>query len=167
METKTGPKPKGKPVADNGGYTGQQKTQINMEKLATLCQIQCTDSEIAAFFNVDRKTITRHKQDPKFREVMENNRQIGKISLRRALHMRGIDKTQSPALLIFACKNILDMSDKISSEITGRDGGPIEVTSVRETLDKRLAAISDRMSGKKKELAGAKPIALLPKAQAT
>ena len=77
-----------------------------------LCILQCTLSEIAAWFNCSEDTIeNKVKQEHKvgFSDYYKAKKGIGKIALRRKLdHMA--DK--NPAVAIFLAKNHLGMSDR-------------------------------------------------------
>jgi hypothetical protein len=80
--TKSGPKPEDSPQPKRG--PGQPEKPINLKQLALLCQMQCTDAEIAAFFSVSTKTIERRKANPEFLETMERGQLQGLVSLRQA-----------------------------------------------------------------------------------
>ena len=60
-------------------------TKIDLVELETLCSMQCTDAEIAAFFGVSTRTIERRRKVARFREIMDNAKAKGRISVRRNL----------------------------------------------------------------------------------
>jgi len=91
---------------------GRPKIVIDWEQFTKLCILQCTLSEIAAWFNCSEDTIeNKVKQEHKvgFSDYYRAKKGIGKIALRRKLdHMA--DK--NPAVAIFLAKNHLGMSDR-------------------------------------------------------
>ena len=62
------------------------KVKIDLGELEKLCGLQCTDEEIAAFFGVSTKTITRRRRIPRFAEAMEHAKAKGRVSVRRNRH---------------------------------------------------------------------------------
>src|SRR5262245_31470676 len=46
--------------------SGRKATKIDLTDLERLCSIQCTDQELASFFEVDVRTIERRKNKPSF-----------------------------------------------------------------------------------------------------
>ena len=91
---------------------GRPKIEIDWMQFNKLCILQCTLSEIAAWFNCSEDTIeNKVKQEHKvgFSDYYRAKKGIGKIALRRKLdHMA--DK--NPAVAIFLAKNHLGMSDR-------------------------------------------------------
>jgi hypothetical protein len=61
----------------------QARAGIDLAELERLCQLQCTDEEIAAWFRVSTRTIERRRLEPEFLEVMERGKAKGRISVRR------------------------------------------------------------------------------------
>jgi hypothetical protein len=84
-----------------------------------LCNIQCTETEIAATMRISVDTLERRVKEEygvTFAEVYEQKREGGKESLRRAQWKSAIDG-KNPALQIFLGKNILNQSDKQSIDM--------------------------------------------------
>lgn len=113
---------------------GRKPVRIDLEELEKLCALQCTDQEIAGFFEVNVRTIERRKKYPKFAAAMERGRSRGRISLRRYLWK--LAAGDSAAAAIFLAKNVLGLKDTSSHELSGSDGGAIQL-SVVEVLQKR------------------------------
>ena len=57
---------------------------INLAELEKLAAMQCTDEEIAAWFNLSPKTLERRLKSPVFAETICRGKARGRISLRRA-----------------------------------------------------------------------------------
>jgi hypothetical protein len=66
------------------GRRGRKPVQIDLDLLEKLSMLQCTDEELAGFFNVSTRTIEKRRKHPQFAEVMQRGRSKGRISVRRA-----------------------------------------------------------------------------------
>ena len=100
---------------------GRPRKDINRQQFENLCGLQCTEEEIASFFDCSVDTVERFcKREYKatFAEVFKIKRGIGKISLRRS-QMKLAEKY--PAMAIFLGKQYLDQTDKIETSIVGID----------------------------------------------
>ena len=53
---------------------GRKSVRINLGELEKLCALQCTDEEIAAFFEVSVRTIERRRGKPAFAKAMERGK---------------------------------------------------------------------------------------------
>lgn len=63
---------------------GRPPIPIDLETLEKLAMLQCTDTEIAAFFGVHKDTISdRQMKDSHFADIIKNGREKGTMSLRR------------------------------------------------------------------------------------
>lgn len=118
--------------AESDGTVGRPAYELSEEQLTMLdglCEIQCTDEEIAALLDVSRDWIAKKKaSDPEFSTRIEKGRERGKESLRRKqykLAMKG-----HPTMLIWLGKQTLGQRDK--HEHSGPGGGPIET---KQTVD--------------------------------
>ena len=103
------------------------KVKIDIGELEKLGGLQCTIDEIAAFFGVSSRTIERRCKIPKFREIIENARAKGRVSVRRSLFK--LANQGNVAAAIFLSKNLLGYRDVVNNEHSGPSGGPIEVKS--------------------------------------
>jgi hypothetical protein len=103
------------------------KVKIDLTELEKLCGMQCTDEEVAAFFDVSTRTIERRRNVARFSEVMDRARAKGRVSVRRALFR--LAAAGNIAAAIFLAKNILGYKDYVNNEHSGPDGGPIRIES--------------------------------------
>ena len=103
------------------------KVKIDLAELEKLCGMQCTDEEVAAFFDVSTKTIERRRKNKRFREVMERGKAKGRVSVRRNLFR--LANAGNIAASIFLSKNLLGYKDYFNNELTGVAGGPIQIAS--------------------------------------
>ena len=63
---------------------GRPFIEIDLAELEKLCRLNCTVEEVAAFFGVSKRTIEyRIENDPQFKELIEQGRANGKLSVRR------------------------------------------------------------------------------------
>lgn len=100
---------------------GRPKKEIDIEQFEKLCGLQCTEEEVASFFNCSVDTIERFcKRNYKhtFAEVFKDKRGIGKISLRR--HQWKLAE-KYPSMAIFLGKQYLDQTDKVETTIGAID----------------------------------------------
>ena len=115
---------------------GRKAVKIDLEQLEKLCNLQCTDGELASFFGVSARTIERRKSQPAFSNAMARGKVRGLLTLRRNLW--SLAAKGNPAANIFLAKNLLGYRDYVSSELSGPDGGPIKIEPAPE-----LGALSD------------------------
>src|SRR5215468_6121168 len=124
------------------------EAKIDLAELEKLAGMQCTNEEIGAFFGVSKRTILRRCESEKFRDIIENGRAKGRVSVRRSLFK--LANAGNIAAAIFLAKNLLGYKDVVNTEHTGPAGGPIQVASkpdfsqlTNEELD-QLRSIADK-----------------------
>ena len=106
---------------------GRPTVKIDPIELEKLCLMQCTDEEIAAFFGVSTRTIERRKKVQRFRDIMDQAKAKGRVSVRRNLFR--LANGGNVAAAIFLAKNLLGYRDVLSNEHSGPDGKPISIES--------------------------------------
>jgi precorrin-4 methylase len=84
---------------------------INLAELEKLAAMQCTDEEIAAWFNVSSRTIERRRKSPVFAETIVRGKAKGRISLRRA--QLKILEQGNATMGIWLGKQYLEQADQI------------------------------------------------------
>jgi len=117
--------------------SGRKAIKIDLGLLEKVCTLQCTDVEIAGIFEVNVRTIERHKKKPAFAAVMERGRAKGRLSVRRSLFEQAAKGNSQST--IFLAKNLLGFKDYVSNEHSGPEGSPIPLSFV-ETLNVRRNA---------------------------
>lgn len=90
----------------------RKQDNIDRKMFEKLCGIQCTQIEIADWFNVSHDTISRwckktYKAD--FQEVFDRFRSTGKISLRRSQWQQA---EKNPTMAIWLGKQYLGQKDE-------------------------------------------------------
>ena len=91
---------------------GRPRKEIDQKEFEKLCGLQCTQEEIAAFFDCSADTIDRwceRTYNLKFAEVFKQKRGLGKISLRRA--QMATAESGNATMLIWLGKQHLDQKD--------------------------------------------------------
>ena len=131
---------------------GRPPIAIDLDELEKLCGLQCTQRDLAGWFNVHLHTIeNRVKDDTEydhhgvfmtFAEIMERGYAKGRVSLRRR-QMENADKGNA-TMQIWLGKQLLGQRDIV--EHSGIGGGPIEHTDVpaSQLLADRIARIIER-----------------------
>jgi hypothetical protein len=98
---------------------GRPRKEIDRDQFEKLCSLQCTEEDIAGWFDVSVDTIERfckREYDSTFADVFAKKRVAGLISLRKA----GFDLAKKNASVhIFYAKNYLGMRDSITYENGG------------------------------------------------
>jgi hypothetical protein len=103
---------------------GRKTARIDLVELEKLCALQCTDAELAAWFNVSTRTIESRRKQPQFLEVMERGKAKGRISIRRA-QIRLLEAGNA-TMGVWLGKQLLGQRDIVTNEHTGSSGGPIQ-----------------------------------------
>ena len=122
-----------------GPGMGRPKKKIDWTDVDKLIKIQCTAQEIADFYEMNENTLSvRCKEDfgQTFLEYFKQRKSLGNISLRRAQWKKGVEKLDGPMLRHLG-ENYLNQTTRVSTEMTGKDGGPIQ-TNNSELSDAEL-----------------------------
>ena len=88
------------------------RTEIDLTELEKLCQLQCTDEEIAAWFGVTTRTIERRRLETKFGEVMARGKARGRISVRR-MQMKLLEEGNA-TMGVWLGKQLLGQTDQVT-----------------------------------------------------
>lgn len=100
-------------------------TPIDRQQFENLCSLQCTEIEIADWFDCSEDTINRwckRMYGKTFAEVYAKKRGKGKISLRRKQWKLA---EKSPAMAIFLGKQYLGQKEVQRNELVGDENQPI------------------------------------------
>ncbi len=98
---------------------GPKIKKVDWKQVEAMCQIQCTQEEIAAVCGMSIDTIERRCKEEhgvKFADFFKEKRQGGRASLRR--RQWGLAE-KNVAMAIFLGKQYLDQKDKIEQENIG------------------------------------------------
>lgn len=96
---------------------GRPQIEIDETQFVKLCELQCTEEEIAGFFDCSVDTIERWCKrtfDRTFADVFRTKAMRGRIALRR-YQLKHAEKNASMA--IFLGKNWLNQTDKVEQTV--------------------------------------------------
>lgn len=85
---------------------GRPIKPIDVNILKQLAEIHCTHLEMAKVLGCSRDLLEK-----KYGDILEEGKQCGKASLRRAMWKAGVENGNT-AMLIFMAKNLLGMTDR-------------------------------------------------------
>ena len=137
------------------GMSGPKPKPVDWGMVFKLAKIGCTPSEIAATMDMCEATLTSR---PEFFDVFKKGSENGKSSLRR---LQWKSAASGNAIMqIFLGKQKLGQADKFTTELTGSNGGIVEIaTSRKPSLDKLdieelsvLLALIDKAGGTSKKV---------------
>lgn len=122
-----------------------RRTVIKISEIEKVAALQCTYAEAAAFFGIKTSSFKNLLgQDPKAKMAWERGLNQGKLSIRRK-QMRLASVNSSMA--IHLGKNYLEQQDKVTQELTGKDGAPVQFAAIDNLNDverKQLRTLLER-----------------------
>jgi CRISPR/Cas system CSM-associated protein Csm2 small subunit len=89
---------------------GRPKKEVDEKILGNLASIGCTIEECASVMGVSARTLRRN-----YAEIIDQNREKGKASLRKKMFDKAIKKDNTP-MQIWLSKNYLGMKDRTVNE---------------------------------------------------
>jgi hypothetical protein len=111
---------------------GRKPIPIDLVELEKLCVLQCTNKEIAAWFNCTERTIESYAKKTETAEVMTRGRAKGQIPVRRA-QMKLLEAGNA-AMGVWLGKQFLGQRDVTPVELSG---APLKISL--EVLDAILS----------------------------
>src|SRR5258708_20607831 len=117
------------------------RAKIDPVELEKLCGMEGTDGEIGAWFGISTRMVERRRASSKFRDVMEQAKAKGRVSVRRNLFR--LANAGNVAAAIFLAKNLLGYRDVLRNEHTGVEGGPVQF-SIVEALQQRRNRLAEQ-----------------------
>ena len=122
---------------------GRRTAKIDIVELEKLCSLQCTDEELASFFEVSVRTIENRRKDPKFAAVMNRGKAKGRISVRRA-QMKLLEAGNG-TMGVWLGKQLLGQRDIYPIELIGPNGQPLQFSL--QALDEIVTRARERTRG--------------------
>lgn len=116
--------------------------KVNLDKLKEYARVGATQIEIASVLGISVATLERRLQSKKFRDILDQGKNEGYISLRAkqyALALAG-----NPTMLIWLGKQCLGQKDKQEFSGTGTDGRIEFGSSAVERLEARISQLIER-----------------------
>lgn len=87
---------------------GRPKKELDVDVIAKLSQIGCTQEEIGSVVGISARTLQR-----RYADLVAENKNKGKASLRKKLWQKAMSGQGNEKLLIWLSKNELNMVDKV------------------------------------------------------
>jgi|SRR6056300_1144710 len=110
-------------TTENKNSVGRPKTVIDLDDLRRICLLNCTMPEIAAYLRIPLRTLEdRISAEPELKEIIQNGREQGKLSIRRK-QFQIMDKENSATMAIWLGKQLLGQRDKhdvVTEDKTGQ-----------------------------------------------
>lgn len=97
------------------GQIKQAQSKIDEKQFEQLCKMQCTEMEIASFFDVSKDTLIRWCKETygvDFATIYSQKKEGGKIAIRR-FQLQQAEK--NPTMAIWLGKQYLGQTDKIEN----------------------------------------------------
>ena len=116
------------------GQKKQAQVKINKSQFEGLCQISCTEPEIAYFFNVSHDTVNRWCHETYgdcFANVYKRFTSFGNISIRRAQFKLA---QHNVTMAIWLGKQLLGQRDFIETNTAEVEDDPL-TKSIKESID--------------------------------
>jgi len=129
---------------DAEGTLAARRSDIDLVELEKLCQLSCTDEEIAAWFSTSTRTIERRRKEPRFAEIMARGKAKGRISIRR-MQMKLLEQGNA-TMGVWLGKQLLGQRDQIE-EVRPK-------FSLRDLSAQQLRAVLEDYTREYPELAG-------------
>lgn len=129
-------RPVGRPLFD-----GKDEGQI-VAKLEYAWSLGCTDLEACLLADISKDTLYRYQREhPDFCERKERLKENMVLKARESV-AKHLDESGELAIKYLERKKKDEFS--LRSELTGADGGPVEVKEIKQLDDKALYAIAQR-----------------------
>jgi hypothetical protein len=118
---------------------GAPKVEFDLDDLRDLARIGCTNETMSSLLKVGKRTLQRRIADtPAVAEAIQEGRATMERSLRTAQLRNAL--SGNPTMQIWLGKQLLGQRDVRAVELTGGDGGPLEVSAeLRPVLEEKIA----------------------------
>lgn len=129
-----------KPARKVGSKGNRPKVQFDLEDLHRLAQLGCTIEDIAQLLKVSKQTLYTHMaEDEQVKDAIELGRSTMRRNIRTAQLQNAIGGNAT--MQIWLGKQVLGQRDVRAVEVTGPDGGPLELQAdLKPVLAEKLAA---------------------------
>jgi hypothetical protein len=116
--------------------------EIDLKHFEKMCSYQFTVEEMAAALKISKRTLLRKiKVDP-YKTLWDdgaaNGRQLVK---RRGFELMAMDNSAGVQAWIHQTKHVLGWNDKAALELTGKNGGPVQILDLSKLSDEQIAQL--------------------------
>lgn len=108
---------------------GRPKKELDEDVIAKLSQIGCTQEEIGAVVGISARTLQR-----RYADLIQDNKNIGRSSLRKKLWSKAMRGQGNDKLLIWLSKQELGMQDRVHT-ISTVEPLPLIIEAKAEDID--------------------------------
>lgn len=117
----------------------RQPADIDLKHFETMCQYQFTVEEMAAALKLSKRTLIRKiKVDP-YKTLWEDGKASGRAFVkRRCYELMSLDNSAGVQATIHLSKHVLGWTDKAALELTGKDGGPVQVIDYSKLSNEQI-----------------------------
>lgn len=123
----------GIPTTPDKGSPGFNPTVAQSREVSVMAALGLKPDEIALVLNIDQKILKQFYS----RELSVSNKISNLVVARKALEMASSGRF--PDMTKFWLKSQAGWKETSGIELTGKDGGPLEVTTARDKLAQALA----------------------------
>lgn len=115
---------------------------IDLKHFEKMCAFQFTVEEMAAALKISKRTLLRKLKQPEFKTLWDdgaaNGRQLVK---RRGFELMEINNSAGVQAWIHQTKMILHFSEKNALELTGKNGGPVQMLDLSKLSDEQITQL--------------------------
>gem|GEM_PF-555866 len=120
---------------------GRPRAEVDLKQLEKLCELQCTQEELATFFRVSLSTIKRLAATPEVRQLIDRGAALGRIAVRRQQFK--LLREGSATMAIWLGKQYLGQRDKVEQTLRTPPGDPLRIEA--EVTDRRQALLLNEL----------------------
>jgi len=108
---------------ENKNPVGRPRTEIDVDKLRSICLLNCTMPEIAAYLEIPLRTLEdKVRENSEYQAIIKEGRERGKLSVRRK-QFQIMESDNSVTMAIWLGKQLLGQRDKhdvVTEDKTGQ-----------------------------------------------
>jgi hypothetical protein len=131
-----------------GGRPSWEPTAAERGQVRAMAGYGIPEAEIALVLGVAPKTLRKHCRDELDTGTPRANAKVGEFLFTRASG-HGPDERANVTAAIFWLKTRGGWKETMVSEVTGKDGGPVEVSDVSDRVQRKIARIAAAMAMQK------------------
>ncbi|HZL25106.1 MAG TPA: hypothetical protein VFC39_01095 [Acidobacteriaceae bacterium] len=120
---------------------GRPRAEVDLKQLEKLCELQCTQEELATFFRVSLSTIKRLAATPEVRQLIDRGAALGRIAVRRQQFK--LLREGSATMAIWLGKQYLGQRDKVEQTLRTPPGDAFRIEA--EVSDRRQALLLNEL----------------------
>jgi hypothetical protein len=113
--------------------------EIDLKHFEKLCSYQFTVEEMAAALKISKRTLLRKLKDDPFKTLWKDGEANGRqLVKRRGFELMAMDNSAGVQAWIHQTRHILKWTDKTGVELTGKNGGPVQMIDLSKLSDEQI-----------------------------